>query len=116
MRGLEDPAAIKRSLRLRERAKRAGMSAKQITSHNLANPFMCDMAWKVMLNDAKRHGKGVMCRQMQEINRMKRVCMESVGNRNTDVDALYTKLHLLCKDAQAHHFNHCQICQREQAK
>lgn len=56
-----------------------------------------------------------MCKQMQEINRMKRVCIESVGNRNTDVDTMYAQLHLDCKRAEVNHFNHCQICQREQA-
>lgn len=57
-----------------------------------------------------------MCKQMQEINRMKRVCIASVGNRNTDVDTMYAQLHLVCGRIEVNHFNHCQICQREQAQ
>lgn len=56
-----------------------------------------------------------MCRQGQEIERVKQMCIGSIGAMNTDVDVLYAQLHLDCAKAMEHHKKHCQICMRVQA-
>ena len=51
-----------------------------------------------------------------EIKRIGKMCFDSIGERNTEVDLLYAQLHLDCRRAWAKHQVTCRVCASHDGK